>query len=103
MSVTCSHSESPKEINLNDQGSKIVWNQVGQLCVYDLRSDSIVVKPKNDSQARQRYSTVKFDKDNRIWGIEFITGKLVILNRDFTPVAEFDSGEVNICKCKLFR
>lgn len=82
---------------MNDRGNKIMWNQVGQLCVYDLTTDSIIVKPKNDSQARQRYTTVKFDKDNRIWGIEFITGKLVVMNRFFTPMAEFESGEVNIC------
>lgn len=88
---------------MNDRSNKIVWNQVGQLCIYDLKSDSIQVKPKNDSQARQRYTTVKFDKDNRIWGIEFLSGKLVIMNRDFIPMAEFESGEVNICTLALPR
>lgn len=37
------------------------------------------------------------EKDNRVWGVEFTTAKLIVMNRKCMSISEFESGDFNIC------
>ena len=61
-----------------------------------LDSHAFMSSLKDDIEAK-RYTTVKFDRDGYIWGLEFYSGRIVVINREFTCVYGIELDVTNIC------
>jgi len=84
------------ELHLSRHNSKVVAYDLHEVAVFNRKDRSS--RPMRRTE-KKRYSSLCFDQDGKLWGVEFFSGKLFAMNRDWREECSFEDMEVNLSSC----
>lgn len=82
-----------REMHLNRPGSRVVAYDQHEVAVFSRKGRTRRLMYRAE---KKRYSSLCFDRDGKLWGVEFFSGRLFAVDRGWRALCSIEDMEVNL-------